>query len=108
VSPDRYAGLPADLAPPAKTAQAIAALSSLAEREALFARVPPQWQAWIAHLAVTALAVRVVDTPGLAHRRAAMTEVPPGWRDDVAAHVRRLWAVAQLRAAEEARAIEVG
>jgi hypothetical protein len=100
MSPDRYAGLPADLAPPAKTALAIAALNEAGEREVLLARVPPQWRDWIAKLAVVAIAARIVETPGLDNRRRMVAEVPEPWRADVTAHVRRLWVVAQLRAAE--------
>lgn len=104
MSPDRYAGLPADLAPPAKTAAAIAALDRLEDRERLFGRVPRQWQAWIAELAVVAIAARIVETPGIEQRRRMLGDVPEEWRGQVVAHVKRLWTVAQLRAADQAEA----
>jgi hypothetical protein len=109
---DRYAGLPADLAPPLKTAEAIAALDRLAEREALFARIPPDppgrpgWQAWIRTYAVLAIAKRIVDTPGLERRREMMPEVPEGWRAEVTQHVLRLWRWRALWDAAIQRAVE--
>jgi hypothetical protein len=104
MSPDRYAGLPADLAPPIRTAQAIARLDRVEERERLFGRVPRAWQGMIRHYAVLAIAARIVETPGLEARRRLIGDVPEEWRGEVRAHVLRLWRVGELRAADQAQA----
>lgn len=102
MSPDRYAGLPADLAPPVKTAQAIAALDRVEDRERLFGRIPKDWQALIRHHAVKAIAARIVGTKGLEQRRRMMGDVPAEWREEVQQHVVRLWKVAELNVRVEA------
>jgi hypothetical protein len=104
MSPDRYAGLPADLAPPLRTALAIAALDRVEDRERLFGRVPKAWQGIIRHHAVKAIADRIVGTSGLDNRRRLMGDVPEDWRAEVTSHVIRLWKVAELRARDEVTA----
>jgi hypothetical protein len=86
-----YAGLPAEFRSPHWAAQRIAALDTLAGREAYFGRIPPGWQAQVLFHAIIDIAARIVAAPGLPARERALLEVPAAWVPEVKAHVRRLW-----------------
>lgn len=86
-----YAGLPADLSPPYAAAARIVNLDTAVARERFAAALPDQWRALIAHFARVGLATRVVICDSLEERQGLLVEVPAEWRQDVEAHVRRLW-----------------
>jgi hypothetical protein len=86
-----YAGLPAEFRSPHRAAQRLAALDTLAGREAYFGRIPRGWQAQVRFHAIVDIAARIVATPGLPARERALLEVPAAWVPEVKAHVRRLW-----------------
>ena len=94
-----FVGLPEEFSPPEMTADRIAALDVRAEREALWIRIPPNWQPIIGHFACMAIAVRIADgMPEIEDRRAALAEVPEIWRDQVQAFVKSFWITREIRA----------
>lgn len=99
-----YLGLPAEFRPPQKAAQRLADMTTLAQREAYFARIPAQWQRWIAHQAMIQIAAEIVALPGVAERREALLEAPFAWRDEIRAHVLRMWRMPRATQTGEARA----
>ena len=93
-----FVGLPEEFSPPEVTADRIAALRTRAEREALWIRIPPNWQPIIGHFACRAIALAISDDiPELEDRRAAMTEVPEFWLPEVQAFVKSFWATKTIR-----------
>jgi hypothetical protein len=98
VSTGRFINLPEEFCPPERAARHIADLNTLAEREAYWVRIPRGgWQAIIGHFAVLFIAARIVDMPEKVARQNALASVPDFWRDDVKAHVLRLWQTKELR-----------
>jgi len=88
---NNYLGLPDDLAPPRAVARRIAALDTRAEREALFARVPQEWQPWVAYSAILAIAERILAEPELVRRGAIFDATPEPWRGTVRSRVTGAW-----------------
>lgn len=86
-----YYGLPFEFESPRHAAQHIAQLSTLAERNAYFDRIPAHFQKMIRHLAMIEIAAGIVAIEDLAQRREALTRVPYEWRDELRSHVLRLW-----------------
>ena len=94
-----FVGLPEEFSPPEMTADRIATLGTRAEREALWVRIPPNWQPIIAHFACVAIAVRIADDmPEIEDRRAALAEVPEFWLTQVQAFVKSFWITRDIRA----------
>ena len=99
-----YLGLPAEFRPPQKAAQRLADMDKLTQREAYFARIPPQWQAWVRHQAIIQIAGEIVALPTKEERKEALLEAPVAWRDEIKAHVVRLWRMPARAMQSEARA----
>lgn len=94
-----FVGLPGEFAPPEKTASRIAALDTVAEREALWLRIPEGWRPMIGVMARVAIATRIADhMPELEQRRAAVEQVPEIWRAEVRGLVLSYWKTRHLRA----------
>jgi hypothetical protein len=95
-----YAGFPAEFSSPSAAAIRIAGLVSAAERAAFLERIPPAWAVWVIHEASIEIALVIADGgQDLDARRAAIEQVPAPWRDNVRAHVLRLWRTREIRAA---------
>jgi predicted proteasome-type protease len=86
-----YLGLPRQFQSPQRAALRLSELQTLAQREAYFARIPPQWQNWIRHQAVIQIAGEIVALATVEERRKALLETPETWREEIKAHVLRLW-----------------
>ena len=94
-----FVGLPGEFSPPEMTADRIATFSTRAEREALWIRLPPNWQPMIGHFACMAIAVHIADDlPEIDDRRAALAEVPEIWLAKVQALVKSFWVTREIRA----------
>lgn len=93
-----YLGLPDRFRSPSHAALEIAALDRADDRRALLGEVPAGgWRRWVLHEAKIAIAARIVDMPRKADRQDALAAVPDEWRDEVKAHVLRLWKAAEIR-----------
>lgn len=90
--------LPAEFSPPDVTAERIAALNTIAEREALWVRIPAEWQPMTGVLTVHAIARRIYAIPARADRQAAIDAVPGIWRSEVKKLVVSFWNTRHLRA----------
>lgn len=97
-----FAGLPEEFSPPEKTADRIAALSTIAEREALWLRIPEQWRPMIGELAMHMMACRIADMPQKFDRQNALASVPEIWRTLVKALVVSFWKTREIRAQHQA------
>lgn len=97
-----FTGLPAEFSPPEKAARHIAGLSTIAEREAYYLRIPTPWQKFIGELVPPMIAERIVDLPEKARRQDALASVPEIWRQRVKQWVMSLWATREVRAAHQA------
>lgn len=93
--------LPAEFAPPDKAAEQLAALSTRAEREAYWLRIPEAWRPAVEHHAKQFIGLAIAEMPGLELRRAALEQVPAMWREEVEWHLKRLWNTKDLRAMSE-------
>jgi hypothetical protein len=94
-----FVGLPEEFSPPEATAERIAALGSRAEREALWIRIPSNWQPIVGHFACRAIALEIADEmPEIEDRRAALSEVPEIWLTQVQAFVKSFWSTRDIRA----------
>lgn len=94
-----YIGLPDRFRSPTHAAAEIAMLDRAAERLDLLEQVPAGgWRRWVLHEAKVAIAARIVDLPRKSERQDALAAVPDEWREDVKAHVLRLWKAAEIRA----------
>jgi len=94
--------LPAEFSPPEKAAERIAALNTVAEREALWLRMPEDWRPMIEILAVHAMASRIADMPQKFDRQNAIASVPELWREQVKALVISFWQTRESRAQYQA------
>jgi hypothetical protein len=92
-----YLGLPREFQSPQRAALRLAELKTLAQREAYFARIPAQWQTWIRHQGIIQIAGEIVALPEVEERREALLETPEGWREEIKAHVLRLWKMPRAR-----------
>jgi len=90
--------LPEEFCPPEKAAECIAALSSIAEREAYYVRIPRPWQPMIGDLVVPAIARRICGMRDKFDRQNAIASVPELWREQVKQLVMSWWATRHLRA----------
>lgn len=97
-----FTGLPEEFSPPEKTAERLAELKTLAEREAYWLRVPVCWQPLIGQLAVMAMASRIVEMPEKFERQNALASVPEFLRERVKAFVLTMWQTREIRARHRA------
>ena len=97
-----FAGLPAEFDPPEKAARHIAALKTIAEREACWLRIPEGWRPMIGHFVEITIAFDIVEMPEKVARQNALASVPEVWREEVKWHVVRLWHTKDLRAEYQA------
>lgn len=86
-----FAGLPREFGSPDRAAKMIAALNSVAEREALWLRIPEAWRPVIGHFTELAIAARIVEMPSKMERQNALGSVPDLWRENVKQQVLRMW-----------------
>lgn len=89
--------LPAEFCPPERAAERIAALNTIAEREALWLRIPEPWRKFIGDFVPMAIASRIVEMPTKLERQNALASVPDMWRDHVRGLVVSLWQTKTIR-----------
>lgn len=97
-----FAGLPEEFSPPERTAERIAHLNTVAEREALWLRIPQGSRPMVGHFAVRAIACRIVEMPEKLDRQNAIWSVPEMWREEVKRFVLTLWSTREIRARYQA------
>lgn len=93
-----HIGLPEEFSPPEKAAERIAELNTIAEREALWLRLPEPWRPMIEIFTVQAIACRIAEMPEKFDRQNAIASVPEMWREQVKAKVISFWITREIRA----------
>ena len=88
---------PAEFASPDKAAERIAALNTIAEREALYLRLPADWQPMVSDYVVPAISRRIYAMPRKLDRQNAIHSVPDLWREQVKKMVMSFWETRHLR-----------
>lgn len=99
--------LPAEFGTTMQAAAMVTKLTTRAERNHYFDKIPAHFQPMVMTLAVQMIAAHIVSIRGienLQNRRIALARVPEDWLEDVKAHVVRLWKRAELQARAEATA----